>query len=296
MRSRMFRAAGLAAVVLCSAVSAQGPGTRGQENAAIRSQRAAAALTAAEARQATARSQQRAAQAQRQIQARVQADAARAAQIARQATAMTRRDALVGRGRSGRDAGRRPDAQTRGGISAVTVARTNAADRRLSKQDMEIFDNIFGQFNPFRARESQSGVKQPLKRETLPSNTQARPEASAEDRTGFRGGRATDAQRGRDFGRLIQAAARQRRAEISEMRDQALQNGNVDSLLKAHRAERSLDEFLKAQARVRSNTENTPAKPGVLSRQLPGVIGRPLANDASAEPGTGAVEPGDTLN
>jgi len=66
----------------------------------------------------------------------------------------------------------------------------------------------------------------------------------------------------------LRMAARERRAEISEMRDRALATGDAQALLRAQRAEQALNAFVAAQARVQANTEGKPA-PGILPTHPP---------------------------
>lgn len=92
------------------------------------------------------------------------------------------------------------------------VAANASRNEWLNEADLAIYDNIFGNFNPLRARAK-----------NVP---------------------------GGDVARGIQVAARQRRAEIAQLRDQAIATGQTDLLVRADEMEQRLDAFVAAQQQL----------------------------------------------
>jgi len=69
-----------------------------------------------------------------------------------------------------------------------------------------------------------------------------------------------------DVARGIQVAAQQRRAEISQMRDQAIANGQNDLLLRADEMEQRLDAFVEAQQQLERGRAGQAASPRTATR------------------------------
>ena len=325
---------------------------RAQQEAAVQAQQAQAQQQAAAQRQqAAAQTQQRAQQAQSRVQ--MQADIMRAARIAQQAAAMSRQRADVSRqppiaadnarraaniaaGSRIRTAGNVPETRRIGAEVAAanrervkTIRQTRfsdtPADERvganglasfppgLSERDVQIFDTIFGQFNPLRRRDRDSPSTEvadaPRPPDTLPTAPTAptapaeaapveaspnqTPPAEAQQSTDVpvRRGRPEFASNIEDFTTRLRAAARNRRAEISEMRDRALVAGDAPGLLRAHRAEQALNAFVAAQAKVRANTADTPATPAILSREIGGTTTTSEAPTTTSEAPTATSDP-----
>lgn len=269
--------------ILVAPASAQLPGGAG--NAANRTQAQTQQRVQAQVQQRVQAQVQQRTQAQvqqniaAQAQARVQAEAARAAHIAQQAAILAQRKAAAARQNVPGGVNARVGANARVGSQArVGNQSANAnANARLgiaaglvlppgvTKADVQIYDNIFGRFNPLRARPQEPAPRQ---EDTVAENNrpERRPEAPAI-------GTRTDL----DLAARIEVAVRQRRAEISEMRDRAVATANTQLLLQAERTEQAMTAFVDAQAKARQQA----AAQAEGARKFPRTAQRP-ATDANA--------------
>ncbi len=206
--------------------------------------------------------QQVQAQIQAQAQARLQAEAARAVSIAQRAAAASRQAAAA----AGRRANDRPQingsahakASARGrrdNQSSTAAARGNAAFNTdttlppgLSEEDLKLYDGIFGRFNPFRPQaEIESHIKSDVRATARASET------PAADRIGARFLQASHVQTENDLETRINLAVNQRRAEISQVRDRALNSADVKLMERAEHMEQVLNAFVAAQAQANAN-------------------------------------------
>lgn len=213
-----------------------------------------------------------------QAQARLRAEAARAAQLAeaarRQAGGLQRPTPGnrygVNAGAGGQAEGTVTGQDIRAGVHAQLALRANAdLPPGATQADLEIYDRIFGRFNPLRdpdaSAEQPSSPPQPAS--NSPSNGRGKPAtaSSARPQSPPAEQPAPPAdQRGRALGRLdlatrIEFAVSQRRAEISQERDRALATGNAELLLRAEQMEEALTAFVAAQRAARSQAEAVAA-------------------------------------
>ncbi|TWT94631.1 hypothetical protein [Stieleria varia] len=191
-----------------------------------------------------------------------------------------------------------PGVQSRTNASAGLNASTRSSRRpvTVTQTDIEVFDSIFGQFNPLRSgsvvlasAESSSHGSSATAQESEEANPFVRPNRSKRNN-----GEAVEntnsqdtAQQRRentntsvvgilsanaDFGAMISVAARQRRAEIAQMRDQAIASASAELLAQADAMENQLDAFAAAQqqaathAQARSNGTVSTAADNVSAR------------------------------
>jgi len=120
--------------------------------------------------------------------------------------------------------------------NALDAARGNAAEASrfngIAQADVAIYDNIFGRFNPIRQHANARGQG--------PQNV--------------------------DIARGIQVAAQQRRAEIAQMRDQAIATGQTDLLGRADEMELRLNAFVEAQQQLQRGRSGPAASPRTAKR------------------------------
>lgn len=192
--------------------------------------------------QAQGQIQARAASAvQSRVHGRIQADTARAIGIAKR----------LGAGRDAVSAGANANASTnisastRGG-TANRTARSDAnarlgmeagvsAQPLVTAEEVQVYDEIFGQFNPLRkGRSGEAASGGTANSSVPPSERGAQRGMSADKRPAF----AT----------LIVLAAQERRAEIAALRDRAVAAGDTSLLTRADEMELRLDAFVEANA------------------------------------------------
>lgn len=271
-------------------------------------QRAQAQIQAQTQQRVQAQAQQRAqtqmqAQVTAQVQSRVQVEAARAANIAvratvaaqQQASAAARSQSANARQRAAGGLNLRLGANTRVNSSnQVRVGNTRAnsnanaysrlgIDTKLAlppgitKTDVQIYDNIFGRFNPLRA-ESTTKVTGTATAVTSVGHSRTAPPAnedSQESSDSSRARRSTSdllVETSGDVSLMsrIGVAARQRRAEISQVRDQALASSDTSLMLRAQKMDDALKAFVQAQASAsaKARTASQQSPPAVPQSQI----------------------------
>ena len=224
---------------------------------------------------------------QTQIQQRVQVDATRAVRIAEQAADIAQRSAAAARQRA------TSGVSVRLGAEARVRARAQAADQSasvrararlgidanltlppdLTEQDVQAYENIFGRFNPLRRpapsdeavadatpEEDATPPSRPgrgsRQRENDQETDDQRTDDDSENGRWRRAGSLANAFAELDLTSRINVAARQRRAEISHVRDRALASGDTQLMLRAQGMEDSLNAFVAEQARARAAAES----------------------------------------
>lgn len=346
MQKMIARSAFLAGMSLAMTAQAQLPGgTAAQAQQRVQAQVQQRAQQQAQAQiqqrtqqQAPAQVQQRAqaqvqAQVQAQIQQKIQADATRAAQIAQQAAVASQRAASA---RLSAAAGRAATVQQRASTLNARIGTDVAASNRtriqagnnsanasayarmgldtrlalppgLSEADVQVFDNLFGDFNPLRRRVTRENSND---QEASPSSETASTTRvgvsrglSAEIETEGQSGEAGLLVQGRtrrvrpddvlDFTTRLRIAARQRRAQISEMRDQALITGDAQLLLRAQRVEESIAAFVDAQTRLQANATGNlaPQTPPASSSGVTNVSGSSNTDTTTTTTAGGTASP-----
>lgn len=193
-------------------------------------------------------------QAQLQAQGRLQAEVARAAAMANRAIDSARETVRENRGGevSGRmrarvELGIRPrDLGVNANANARAKANANAnLPDWITDHDVQLYDMVFGQSNPFRATVVLGAKAQ---------GTPMGPNANARIKTEI----ADDAQavvtvsgtEEMDLATRIDAAVHQRRAEISQLRDEALEKADTVLMEQADQMEQVLDMFIEARVRA----------------------------------------------
>lgn len=201
-------------------------------------------------------------QVQAQLQARLQAEAARAAQIAQQAAAASQRQAAAVRSPGGINARVGAEANTQNQAQVVNQSANADAYARMgidvnvalppgiTEADLKIYDNIFGRFNPLRAEPTppaQPGQPAPQQSaNSPPPNAPPQDTNRPGDRPGLNG------EIGVAFASRITTAVRERRAEISQLRDRALATSDVQLMRHCEHLEQSMNAFAEAQARAQA--------------------------------------------
>lgn len=221
-------------------------------------------------------------QVRAQAQTRVQAEAARAVNIAERASVAARQNAAAARGQATAAAARLGGLQVGVGARASTNARANVAGHStnaharlglrtdlslpadVTPADVQVYDNIFGRFNPLRAEARQTSESAVVAISELDAGDRPDADFGAGAASAIRlagAGRAANGDAGATLSSRIAVAARQRRAEISEVRDRAMAEGSTELMLRAQRMEDYLNAFAAAQAQVRSqgSAGNRPA-------------------------------------
>lgn len=272
-----FYVTGIAAL-LTSTASAQLNGVAGAAAAARTNAQVQQQVQSRVQQQVQAQAQaQVQARAQAQVQSRLQAEAVRAASIAQRATvtaqsqmaAAVKSQSAAARQRASSGLNLRLATNTRVATNAGvgnTGARMDAStaarlglDTRLSLPadltlaDVQVYDKIFGQFNPLR--EGRSGSK---------TQVGSRPKSGADSSPPSETSDGSTSPRNRRSGLLaslesdvslnsrINVAARQRRAQISEVRDRALASSDTQLMLKAQKMEDALNAFASAQTQLKT--------------------------------------------
>jgi hypothetical protein len=123
----------------------------------------------------------------------------------------------------------------------------------LTKEDVRIFDDLFGRFNPLLPqRPATDSMLEDASLRVLEAPR------SAGKAAGERRQRAPeDIEKLIDsklsFADRIRVAARQRRTEISQMRDDAIAKGRPELLIEADQIETRLNAFSEAQIRLQAD-------------------------------------------
>ncbi len=280
-------------------VSAQGPGgNAGRGGAAAANagdrvqgqinQRAQAQVQQRVQSQTQAQVQSR---VQGQMQGRIQAEAKRAAEVAQRGAENSARRASDATGKAvsggaalqgnaagggrGNNAAATPNPRANAGLAiASDASRFNG----FADSDVAIYDNIFGRFNPIRqngnAGEVVSGGSEinanGAARRSTQAGERAKPNAPAGANARGLGPQSLGPQnvgpQNVDLARGIQVAAQQRRAEIAEIRDQAIATGQTDLLSRADEMELRLDAFVEAQQQLDRGRSGQTAAPRTASR------------------------------
>ena len=210
------------------------------------------------------------ARAQVQAQARARAQAARAADVAQRAAAAAQNRARAAVGAVPRSAevgiSGNASVQSRGrgpGQSAGFRSAANANAQAgfsippgVTQADVAIYDDIFGKFNPLRqrSRHGETGASD-SPRSSTPLTSRAgvptTPPAQQAREQMLDGAASADL----DFATRVQIAAHQRRAEIAELRDQAIATGQAELMSRADAMEQRLDDFAAAQAEAQARAQ-----------------------------------------
>jgi hypothetical protein len=185
-------------------------------------------------------------QVQAQANAHLQADINRAADLAQRAASMAQRQANAAQQRIADTAQTELSAnasvhgEARGGLGhlSATSKTQSAGHLRLppgfTTDDVVLYDRIFGDHNPIRA-EAPSG------------RTEEQAMAS-----GLKIRAVNYTETGTDLAARIHLAINQRRAEISQLRDQALNESNAQLMDQADQMELVINTFVEAQMRARA--------------------------------------------
>ncbi len=224
---------------------------------------------------------------QSQMQGRIQAEAKRAAEVAQRAAENSaRRASAAGEGKTNANgAALQGNAGARGNIAAGTPnAKANAglaiaADASrvagVTEADLVIYDNIFGRFNPIRQNANDGEAVSATT--AINATARARRSSQADERANSNTP-ASDNARGQgpqnlDIASGIRVAAQKRRAEIAQMRDQAIATGQTDLLLRADEMELRLDAFVEAKQQLergRADQANPPRTANRLNGSVDG--------------------------
>jgi hypothetical protein len=114
----------------------------------------------------------------------------------------------------------------------------------VSQADVAIYDSIFGQFNPMRQpAETHAVADQTAAKQGAGDSTATEQQSPDQQSTNLMTA-------GADLSVRLQIATRQRRAGVSQMRDQAIQTGQAELMQQADLIESRLDAFAKAQAEM----------------------------------------------
>lgn len=285
-------------------VSAQGPGgNAGRGGAAAANagdrvqgqinQRAQAQVQQRVQTQTQAQVQSR---VQGQMQGRIQAEAKRAAEVAQRGAeksarrnsdatgkAVSKGAALQGNaagGGRGNNSAVTPSPRANAGLAiASDASRFNG----FAESDVAIYDNIFGRFNPIRQNGNAGEIvlggpeinANGAARRSSQAGERANPNAPAGANARGLGPQSLGPQslgpqnvgpQNVDLARGIQVAAQQRRAEIAEIRDQAIATGQTDLLSRADEMELRLDAFVEAQQQLDRGRSGQTAAPRTASR------------------------------
>lgn len=264
---------------------------------------------------------------QAQVQARAQSEAGRVVALARRAVANV--SAQVDRARQESSAGVRAgvDLSTRANVRAGGNDAALAADARVDGQaqmhaslpaesnaaftaaDQAAVDAVFGAENPFTSVKSGfwGHLAHAAQAETpaagnSPNNSRD-PQAGQPAPNAAGGGFAQlpSADVAVDVGARVNAAIRHRLSEISQLRDHAVAQGDVDLLARADQMESRLSAFVEAQRAARSGAEAVsqarpngkvpPAMAGAVSGQANGAANAAGAATVPGYPRTAELPP-----
>ena len=282
-----FSAALIASVLFSSSVSAQllSNPLQNAQNAANATQRAQAQIqqrvqVQAQQRLQTQIQQQIQAQTQQQIQAQTQQRIQSQAKLRLPLSGAVRLNASAKAGASVNSNTRMRGAGQQfrtDGSSRTRADLSTGIPVTLSTEEMTDLDVVFGTFNPFRRRANRNPAAETR------SKNEVRGSAGVVTAAGFseRADNQDDTDEGSsesrrrpvrlyfeneiDFQASLIAAVRQRRAEISAMRDQAVAEANTRMMAQADRMEGMLDAYVaaeaKASARAGSTVEGTSRRP-----------------------------------
>ncbi|NND97033.1 MAG: hypothetical protein HKN47_06880 [Pirellulaceae bacterium] len=213
-----------------------------------------------------------------QAQARIAAEARRAAEIAvragSQAAAEAQAKAINAVGNAQLNVNASANTRTRanaGGNTArvgtnssigIGFGASSLLPPGVTQGDVAIYESIFGQFNPIRQQANQQASEQAAEQANTgadASNQASQAGASEQETPEPAEGQSPDqsgvsglVNANLDFATRVQIAARQRRAQISEMRDQAIATGQSELLLQADAIEARLNAFASAQAEIQA--------------------------------------------
>lgn len=131
----------------------------------------------------------------------------------------------------------------------------------LTAQEMSDLDVVFGDFNPFSRRGDDDGEKGPKKEKPRTAVVVGGDDDREEGRTENSGEAGVGPLRlwfesESEFQASILAAVRQRRAEISFMRDRALAKADAKLMSQADRLEGMLETYVATEAKARANAQS----------------------------------------
>ncbi len=156
---------------------------------------------------------------------------------------------------------------------------TGGLPRGFAESDVKIYDSIFGSFNPFRGNAEQNSVTQSDVQ--VDAGTNNRIATEWQSNQGVVKASATSEL---DLATRIDSAVHQRRAEISSMRDQAMEESNEAMMEKAEQMEHVLDLFIEArtQAAIDAHVEASAEGQNDSTRRVP-VIRSPNSTRSNAQ-------------
>jgi hypothetical protein len=169
----------------------------------------------------------------------------------------------------------------------------------ITEADVKIYDQIFGRFNPLRPQPAPPTEPQTTETPPQPSQPQDATATQGETNPPPQASEPTLADwKGLELAARIKVAVRERRAEISQLRDRALATGDAQLLHHCEHMESAMNAFVAAHAHANShggvNVANRP-RPTAGSGQPQGQPnGEPMGNAPSAAPpqnGNGADGP-----
>jgi hypothetical protein len=193
------------------------------------------------------------------------------------------------------------ETKAKAGANASQAARggqSGGIPVRLTAEEMVNLDVVFGEFNPFRQRE-----------QARSSEAADRGEARGESETRVSG--SADSGRGREnrpvrlmfeseaeFQAALTAAVRQRRAEISSMRDQALSEVDERKMALADRLESLMEAYVAAEAKANADT-NSAINTNPFTRRAGSAViqaGAEGESQTQIETSEGSSAPGETTS
>ncbi|MFO0939814.1 MAG: hypothetical protein U0930_03520 [Pirellulales bacterium] len=151
----------------------------------------------------------------------------------------------------------------RNGAQASTNLEVGANARQAQDEiDVSLMDSIFGRFNPFKdgsnanstpsGRPTSSQTASSIQQNSANPNSSTNGDTSDTDNKGLALGVTLQhrTNHGSDVAARVHQAIRLRRAEIAQIRDQALATSSIELLAKADEHEAVLNEFVSAHAQA----------------------------------------------
>lgn len=240
------------------------------------------------------------AQSQRQIQvqARQRLESQARLRVRAGQAARVRTDVRIKQGTQVDGPAARQTAGTRASANARLASGRVGVPVVVTAEEQQQLDVVFGRYNPFRSKPATDGTPSTAEKRAAADPP---PAATAQSTTGERAVAEGEADakseaNGKvglifrsqaDLDATINAAIRQRKAEIASVRDNALAQGNAALLAQADRNEKMLAAFASYEARARAKAE-AAAKASAKS----GASGRPVIQAAGEARGEGVIRAG----
>ena len=124
---------------------------------------------------------------------------------------------------------------------------------RFTAQDVQLYDNVFGQFNPLRQNAAPTDQRVPDRQRSLVGDAPRTDVREIRSRNQARDIRPVTERAGADLADKIQSAIRQRRTEISLIRDAAIEQVDLKRMQVADQMEATLNTFIRAQNLARKS-------------------------------------------